>query len=365
MLDQNQFKSLFETPQKARLTILCSLVAAATLVAIIIYAVYSLRNPGADAPPSQSEAVSESVPPSESLLPDETGAPTQELVGIVPYLTIDAARELALADAGVAEDEANVSREALAEDNGIWVYEFRFRTETARYEYKLNANTGEVRSMVKESIIPPSAGASDSPAPESAPAGQATPQPSNPSMPAQSSTPAASRPPAGTPAPVPSQSASMYIGVDRAKAIALEHAGLSASETTFTKAGMDREHGKMVYEIEFRQGRTKYEYEIDASTGSILSYEREGASEGRRPAPSAPAAAEPSAPVYISTEQAKAIALEHAGLSASETTFTKAGMDREHGKMVYEIEFRQSRTEYEYEIDASTGTILSFEQDTD
>ena len=66
-----------------------------------------------------------------------------------------------------------------------------------------------------------------------------------------------------------------YIGMDRAKAIALEHAGLTAAQVSFTHTRMDRDHGAMVYEIEFRQGRVEYEYEIDAATGRILDHERD------------------------------------------------------------------------------------------
>jgi len=67
----------------------------------------------------------------------------------------------------------------------------------------------------------------------------------------------------------------MYIGMDRAKSIALEHAGLTAGQVRFTHTRMGREDGAVVYEIEFRQGRTEYEYEIDAATGRILDFERD------------------------------------------------------------------------------------------
>ena len=145
------WNTLLDTPQKVRTAILCGLVALATLAAVIVYAV---RAPGpgpeGDVPPPESGAAS--AAPQESASPEPSEAPEQSagLVGLVPALTIDEARALALADAGVSEAEAEVSREALAEHNGIWVYEFRFRTQAARYEYTLNANSGEVRTMVKE-----------------------------------------------------------------------------------------------------------------------------------------------------------------------------------------------------------------------
>lgn len=255
---KDRLKPLFETPQKARITIICALVALATLAAVLAYALWALGNsPEGDAPPGQSEAVSAAPEGDASPAPPEESAGT---VGLVPALTIDEARALALRDAGLAEGEAEVSREALAEDNGLWVYEFRFHTADARYEYKINANTGAVRSMEKESYV------SASPAP-SAPAQSAPP--------AQSTPPASATPATQTPAALPSASPgnSTYIGIERAKAIALERAGLSAGQAIFTHVQMDRDDGAVVYEIEFRQGRVEHEFKIDAVTGRILEYE--------------------------------------------------------------------------------------------
>ena len=67
----------------------------------------------------------------------------------------------------------------------------------------------------------------------------------------------------------------------------------------------------------------------------------------------------------IDLEQAKQIAANHAGFSASEVRFKEAKLDREDGRMVYEVEFRKGGMEYEYEIDAVTGDILDFEQEWD
>ena len=257
---------LFETPQKTRITIICALVALATLAAIIIYLVTYPRDP-INIPPAQSEAVSDV--PSQSPGPDGSPGPTDEgaasaqpAVGLVPSLTLEEAKALALADAKVSEDQAEVSREALSQDNGVWVYEFHFRTQEAQYQYLINANTGEVRSMIKETFIYPSPEPTD---------------PVMPSVPAENTAPSETAPqPSVSIPPVPSsQPASMYIGMDRAKAIALEHAGLTDSRVIFTHLSMGREDGRMVYEVEFRLNGTEYEYEIDASTGRIVDHERD------------------------------------------------------------------------------------------
>lgn len=65
----------------------------------------------------------------------------------------------------------------------------------------------------------------------------------------------------------------------------------------------------------------------------------------------------------IGEEQAKTIALEHSGFTASDVTFSKAALDYDDGQRVYEIEFYKGRTEYEYEINAISGKIMDFDID--
>lgn len=66
-----------------------------------------------------------------------------------------------------------------------------------------------------------------------------------------------------------------YIGAAKAKSIALKHAALSASKVRGLKAKLDKEHGIMVYEVEFHYGHYEYDYEINAKTGAIIDYEKE------------------------------------------------------------------------------------------
>ena len=87
-----------------------------------------------------------------------------------------------------------------------------------------------------------------------------------------------------------------------------------------------------------------------------------------------PAPAQPDKPVpdtppakpaeeYLSPEQARTVALEHANLSAEEVTHLRAEFDMDDGVPEYDVQFHHDRWEYEYEIHAQTGTILSFEKD--
>ena len=65
----------------------------------------------------------------------------------------------------------------------------------------------------------------------------------------------------------------------------------------------------------------------------------------------------------ISIQQAKDIAFKHAGVTESEVTMKKMKLDYEHGVEVYEIEFYVGNIEYEYEINATTGTVEKFEKE--
>ena len=63
----------------------------------------------------------------------------------------------------------------------------------------------------------------------------------------------------------------------------------------------------------------------------------------------------------IGYAKAKSIALNHAGVSESKAYDMDVELDDEDGKLVYEIEFKSGNMEYDYEIDAASGTILKHE----
>ena len=58
------------------------------------------------------------------------------------------------------------------------------------------------------------------------------------------------------------------ISVEKAKQIALSHAGVGSAR--FKKAKLDYENGIKVYEIEFKVGNLEYEYDINVSNGAVI-----------------------------------------------------------------------------------------------
>lgn len=174
-----------------------------------------------------------------------------------------------------------------------------------------------------------------------------------------------------------------YIGIDAAKAVALESAGVAEDDAVFSTAGLDKRNGMDYYAVDFTAGGQSYEYDIDAVTGVVID-SSSGGGTAETPAAgdddgtaSAPAAASPSpsagqttggqaAATAVTEEQARETALSHAGLTADQVTFVRSKLDRDDGRLMYDVEFYTSGyKEYDYEIDASTGEILSYDYDAE
>ena len=172
-----------------------------------------------------------------------------------------------------------------------------------------------------------------------------------------------------------------YIGIDAAKAVALEAAGVAEDDAVFSTAGLDKRNGMDYYAVDFTAGGQSYEYDIDAVTGVVID-SSSGGGTVETPAAgdddgtaSAPAAASPSPSAgqttggqdaAVTEEQARETALSHAGLTADQVTFVRSELDRDDGRLMYDVEFYTSDyKEYDYEIDAATGEILSYDYDAE
>ncbi|MDE7194079.1 MAG: PepSY domain-containing protein, partial [Oscillospiraceae bacterium] len=142
------------------------------------------------------------------------------------------------------------------------------------------------------------------------------------------------------------------ITLDEAKALALGQEGLAESEVTFIKTILDSHGTWETYEIIFVTEEYKCKYKIDAGSGTVLSDSKE-TRKGQTI----------STEVRITLDEAKGIALGHAGFDVSEVTFTKAKLDHDDDGDEYEIEFYANGREYEYSIDAVTGEIIEYDME--
>ena len=166
-----------------------------------------------------------------------------------------------------------------------------------------------------------------------------------------------------------------YIGIDAAKTIALEAAGVSESAAVFSTAGLDRQNGTDYYAVDFTANGRTYAYDIDAVTGMIIDSSEDQsqpaqATDGGASAYGANSSGTSSqstdGSTAITEDQAREIALADAGLTAEEVTFLKTKLDRDDGRLVYDVEFYTADyTEYDYEIDAADGTVLSSDFDAE
>ena len=153
------------------------------------------------------------------------------------------------------------------------------------------------------------------------------------------------------------------ISLDKAKEIALSHAGLSADQVTFVQANMDFDDGIQKYDIKFYCNGQEYDYEINSSNEQIIQFDYDMEYNYIPNNNTTNYQSNVNTTANISVERAKEIALSHAGLASNQVTFQRIELDFDNGIQKYEIEFYYNYREYSYEIDANTGNILSYEQD--
>ena len=141
------------------------------------------------------------------------------------------------------------------------------------------------------------------------------------------------------------------ITLAEAKKIALDHAGVKEEDAVFVKEKLDYDDGRKEYEIEFYSDNLEYDYEIDAITGDIISFDKDIEDF---------AIEKKDTDLYIGEEKAKEIALAEIE-GASEVDIAKFKLDNDDGRAKYEGIIIYSGTKYEFEIDAETGDIIEWE----
>lgn len=132
------------------------------------------------------------------------------------------------------------------------------------------------------------------------------------------------------------------ITLDAARDIALTRAGVTAGRALFSKTKLDRDDGKLSWEMEFFADGTEYEIDIDAATGDILDYETE-------------TKAWKYGDAKLTETEAQEIAKAEI---QGEAILSKIELDKDNGRIVWEIEYVSGGIEYEYKIDANTGEIV-------
>ena len=137
------------------------------------------------------------------------------------FILLADAKKIALDDAGVNVKVVFTTEELVAGGIKSPYYYFVFESDSARWTYKIDAVLGVIMDKTCDKIIPT--------APE-------------------------------------------FIGLEKAKQIALEDAGLdeTAQKIVFTREELSRNQGKPCYILEFYTDKCAYSYKVDAVSGDIL-----------------------------------------------------------------------------------------------
>ena len=241
-------------------------------------------------------------------------------------ISMEAAQEVALKAANIAAEDAAISATTLNEVAGTSCYKVEFTSGDYAYAYTVNAETGAVMEMSSREK-----NAVDTQAQTEATVSAAD------SATTQSSAAATAQTVTGT------------VDEEMAQKIALEHAGVKAADATITKSKLDYEDGRQVYDIEWYAGGAKYDYEIAADTGEIISSAYEEKTMGAD-----------SRNVTVSEADAKKTALDRVS-GATDKNLYEWKLDYEDGHPEYEGKIIYGGTEYEFTIDAATGSVMEWD----
>ena len=246
------------------------------------------------------------------------------------YIGADRAKEIALAHAQVVAADVWDLEAELEVEKGALVYEVSFDYGNYEYDYHIDAQSGEiVKSKKKEDK-------------------KATGKPEDEQKPN-------------------AQLPDNLVGQDAAKQSAFAHANVKEADVSRFVCKEDFDDGRWVYEIEFTSGQYEYEYEVDAQSGRVVSFDRELEDDVKEHRPSQTTQqTQPTTPsAKVDEATVKQAVLAHANVKEADVRGFKCELDRDDGRLVYEVEFVSDGCEYDYEVDAETGAILKSEKERD
>ena len=247
-------------------------------------------------------------------------------------ISMEAAQEVALKAANIAAEDAAISATTLNEVAGTSCYKVEFTSGDYAYAYTVNAETGavmEMSSREKNAVDTQAQTETTAPAADSATT--------------QSS------------AAATAQTVTGAVDEETAQKIALEHAGVKATDATITKSKLDYEGRRQVYEIEWYAGGKKYDYEIAVDTGEILSSGYDEKTSGW--------SVSNSSNVTVSEADAKQTALGRVS-GATQKDIYEWEFDYDDGRPEYEGKIIYGGTEYDFTIDASSGAVVEWEAES-
>ncbi|MFV0254725.1 MAG: PepSY domain-containing protein [Erysipelotrichaceae bacterium] len=146
---------------------------------------------------------------------------------------------------------------------------------------------------------------------------------------------------------------SEIITLEEAQQIALDYADVSVDDAKFYRSELDNSDNRQVFELEFIAGDLEYDFDIDAITGEIISFDQEMETE-----------ISIDNVQEITRDEALSIALADAGKSDSEVTDIDVEYDKHedgYNYAIWSVDFESladRRIDWEFDIKASSGEIV-------
>ncbi len=168
-----------------------------------------------------------------------------------------------------------------------------------------------------------------------------------------------------------------FISKNEVKDIVADNMNVSSSDLYFES--IDFELDNSVYEVEVYYQNRDYEYKIDAKEGKVIytdfrnvntnnqNNSSNGNNNNNGNSNNSNSNGQNSlngVTASITLDEAKNIALTDAGLDINSVQFTREELEHDNHTLVYELEFFYNNIEYDYEINATTGDIISYDKDS-
>ena len=195
--------------------------------------------------PTQAPAATESAAQSQPTQSTAAKVAENTTANTAAQITVDEAKNAALANAGLQESDVVYKKAQLETDDGILKYEIDFYAGDNEYNFDIDAATGAVLKAETEIMDAEDIAERDALL--------------------------------GTTASTATRADSEGITEDQALDIALNHAGVAKSDVTssFVNKDFDDDRGVTTYDVEFHVGAQEYNYDIDMTTGDIYEFDSE------------------------------------------------------------------------------------------
>ena len=149
-----------------------------------------------------------------------------------------------------------------------------------------------------------------------------------------------------------------FISKEEARTNLAKYINVEEEDIYFENVDLEMDNNQ--YEVDFYYNNQEYEAKIDAKEGKIIYTDfpltnNETTNNNTNNSNNQTS-------TEITLEEAKEIALKHANLNESDLTLVKEQTDVDDGITVYDIEWRDTTYEYDFEI-SKTGEVLHYDKD--